>query len=759
MARLAEANETYAVAESFRGRCLAGGRSLLWPDAPAWTTENLDRLWTAFVQHPDESKDKSFLEKWQGQLSEEPDDVCRIAADLLVLYHLINSGTKPETKSAEIHRLVSWRFLESPPELPAVEGAFGHGIADAGVYYKLHKNHMIEYFLAFAREGRQRTVDFNDREHCQLLADELQTQITGGVAARNALLHLLFPDEYEAIVSNADKLAISKHFAQLAGDADDLDEQLAAIWAALAPQYGPGHFRFYDPPVKSQWAPESAKKEEPAPETDTGGAVSFWIEKTHVRGRVDREGGPYQLGAALWSPQRSRGGTDVYRFMRDVRPGDVVLHLTDGEGFTGISRAASAYEDFAGVPDSEWGEQPHYIVWLEDFQVLDPTLDRSVLFSPPWVERLLALLDDGLRNTFYNREPSLNQGAYLTPAPTALVQILNDAYTVLSGSPLVPGFAKPDETPLAAVSPRPAASMEELVDATYLTRGELEELRALVIEKKHVILEGPPGSGKTFVADRFARHFTGNSLDARPDDRLTVVQFHQSYGYEDFVQGIRPRSSRGVLHYDVQDGVFKRVCALAETRPDERFVLLIDEINRGNIARIFGELLFLLEYRDESIELAYSESGASAFSIPQNVYLLATMNTTDRSLAQLDYALRRRFYFYRLMPVVGSDAPVLRRWLERTGMAREARQRVLSLFLQLNARIRAELDEHFQVGHSYFMHPDIDGEERQARVWRRQIMPLLEEYFYNRQNLSDFLQQFERESLLADLAALKPDAD
>ena len=117
MARLPEANETYAVAESFRGRCLAGGRSLLWPDAPAWTTENLDRLWTAFVQHPDESKDKSFLEKWQGQLSEEPDDVCRIAADVLVLYHLINSGTKPETKSAEIHRLISWRFPESPPEL------------------------------------------------------------------------------------------------------------------------------------------------------------------------------------------------------------------------------------------------------------------------------------------------------------------------------------------------------------------------------------------------------------------------------------------------------------------------------------------------------------------------------------------------------------------------------------------------------------------------------------------------------------------
>ena len=128
MARLAEANETYAVAESFRGRCLAGGRSLLWPDAPAWTTENLDRLWTAFVQHPDESKDKSFLEKWQGQLSEEPDDVCRIAADLLVLYHLINSGTKPETKSAEIHRLVSCGSLSRrqsfrPSRVPSGTGS------------------------------------------------------------------------------------------------------------------------------------------------------------------------------------------------------------------------------------------------------------------------------------------------------------------------------------------------------------------------------------------------------------------------------------------------------------------------------------------------------------------------------------------------------------------------------------------------------------------------------------------------------------
>src|SRR5262249_1797584 len=150
-----------------------------------------------------------------------------------------------------------------------------------------------------------------------------------------------------------------------------------------------------------------------------------------------------------------------------------------------------------------------------------------------------------------------------------------------------------------------------------------------------------------------------------------------------------------------------------------------DEINRGNIARIFGELLLLLEYRDLSVELPFQKEG-QLFSIPPNVFLIGTMNTTDRSLAQIDYALRRRFYFYRLLPVVEGEAPILEKWLAaQNDFSSGERAEVLTLFLNLNARIRQELGEHFQIGHSYFMNFQIRTAIGRQRVWTYEIVPLL----------------------------------
>ena len=153
------------------------------------------------------------------------------------------------------------------------------------------------------------------------------------------------------------------------------------------------------------------------------------------------------------------------------------------------------------------------------------------------------------------------------------------------------------------------------------------------------------------------------------------MQFHQSYGYEDFVQGIRPvTDEHGQLQYHVLPGIFMRMCDLAARNPDQRFVLIIDEINRGNLSRIFGELLLLLEYRDKRVRLPYGavdgKDDQAYLSIPRNLYLIGTMNSTDRSLALIDYALRRRFYFYRLLPVVDGHAPVLDRWLTARGRKR-----------------------------------------------------------------------------------------
>jgi hypothetical protein len=291
----------------------------------------------------------------------------------------------------------------------------------------------------------------------------------------------------------------------------------------------------------------------------------------------------------------------------------------------------------------------------------------------------------------------------------------------------------------------------ELAERTNLTQQELEEIGFLLNEKRQMIFEGPPGAGKTYVAELFARHLTDNGLEGPHDERIVVVQFHQSYGYEDFVQGIRPETNaKGQLEYRVQDGVFKRLCDVAKRNPDKNFVVVIDEINRGNISRIFGELLFLLEYRDKQVSLPYSRPADPEFSIPENVYLIGTMNTTDRSLAQIDYALRRRYYFYRMLPVVGGTAPVLGRWLEKQGIGPEERERVLRLFVALNERVQLHLGEHYQVGHSYLMTPDIATGTGRERVWAYAVMPLLEEYFYNHRDKAEVLAEFEPSNLLSD---------
>ncbi len=206
--------------------------------------------------------------------------------------------------------------------------------------------------------------------------------------------------------------------------------------------------------------------------------------------------------------------------------------------------------------------------------------------------------------------------------------------------------------------------------------------RGLLDLKRQLILQGVPGTGKTHVARHLARLLTGGR-----DECIRLVQFHPAYSYEEFVEGIKVRSvtvdGRSDVTYPVEDGL---LCAFAEEasrRPAETHVLLIDEINRGNLPRIFGELLYLLEYREQSVCLPCSRR---SFRLPSNLYLLATMNAADRSVALIDQALRRRFSFLEMPP----DPAVLARWLQAHTPATFA-ERVLTLFERLNARLRADL--------------------------------------------------------------------
>lgn len=751
MARPVESSPVYEAAALFRQRCLSEGTSLLWPNSRAWTRQNLDGLRDAFVGHPD-TGDRGFIDKWHDQLADQPADVHRVAADILAFYYLFPAAdtASQQNKIKKVMTVANWKLKDDPPDQGFLERIFKNGIGGTGTHYLAAQNRQVEFYLEFARRMLAESVDSSDPIACKQIADEVRSAVPGSGEARHILLHLLFPDRFEPIASEAHKRLIVDTFKDKAGGVADQDDALANIRDALKANHGGDDFDFYRPEVWPLWDPKKAPGGPQTAAVPPAAATRFWIEKTTVRGRPDRESGEYSLGKALWSPRRGKTGSDIYRFMRDVRPGDVVLHLTDSEAFTGVSRvAASVDESFGGIAGTEWGEGPSYLVRLSDFTALDPPLARTVFFAPPYRERLLELLRSGQKNLFYNSEPNLGQGGFLTPAPTALLDILDEAYRGLSGKTIseVAGAKRPASPPPPAAQ---LAQVGQLVELTNFSPADIAELEQLVRDKKHVIFEGPPGSGKTYLAELLARYLTDNPLSGPHDERMQIVQFHQSYGYEDFVQGIRPLTDPdGHLRYQVQDGIFKRFCTVASRNPQKPFVMVIDEINRGNISRILGELLLLLEYRDWQVPLPYALPSDPPFSIPKNIYLLGTMNTTDRSLAQVDYALRRRFYFYRLFPVVNGHAPVLEKWLSRNGFPPESQEAVLKLFLALNQRVQQELGEHFQIGHSYFMDRQVDREQIQARIWNRSIVPLLEEYFYGRRDRAAILSDFDPARLLS----------
>jgi 5-methylcytosine-specific restriction protein B len=315
-----------------------------------------------------------------------------------------------------------------------------------------------------------------------------------------------------------------------------------------------------------------------------------------------------------------------------------------------------------------------------------------------------------------------------------------------------PGATDPIETPPSAdgetTLPGQEPTLDDLAAATFLPVTDLQEIEALLRERRQIVFEGPPGSGKTYVAELVARWFAGLPLGGPTNDQFELVQFHQSYGYEDFVQGIRPETDpSGQLRYRVRDGIFKRLCEIAARNLDRPHVLVIDEINRGNTARIFGELLLLLEYRDKRARLPYAapDAGDEAYlSIPENLYVIGTMNSTDRSLAQVDYALRRRFYFRRFQPVENGRAPVLDGWLAKHDVPDADRQRLARAFVSLNRLIEEHLSADFQLGHSYFMVPDIATSTGLDRVWRRAVRPLMEEYFHHHRDRDTILTALHR---------------
>lgn len=278
--------------------------------------------------------------------------------------------------------------------------------------------------------------------------------------------------------------------------------------------------------------------------------------------------------------------------------------------------------------------------------------------------------------------------------------------------------------------------LEALAAELYLPDDAfLKEIKSLLVEKGQVIFQGPPGTGKTYVARALARHLAGSA------ERVSLVQFHPSYAYEDFVQGFRPKQTDGgQVGFELRKGPLLEIAEKAERDKDNRYYLIIDEINRGNLATVFGELYFLLEYRGdaERIRLQYSDEGEK-FALPENLFIIGTMNTADRSIAMVDLALRRRFYFVEFLPEEEPVKGVLLRWLEKN--APNDMRWVAAVVDKANELLK---DSDAAIGPSYFMRPEGLTEDKVARIWKHSVLPYIEERLFNER---DRLANFELENL------------
>ncbi|MFE9426192.1 McrB family protein [Kitasatospora sp. NPDC006697] len=395
-----------------------------------------------------------------------------------------------------------------------------------------------------------------------------------------------------------------------------------------------------------------------------------------------------------------------HAFLSSMAEGDIVLCNDASKVYLGVVKGPArwpSHEDEHAVPS--WVQRP------VDWQNLDEPLRYRVDLP----ETLINRLDD----------PSVDL--------IDLTEFTRDLERLLSEEPRRPGTAD-EQAALPDVTGELAADL--MTDGAWL-----QECVELLRDRPQMIFYGPPGTGKTHIAQGLADHLTGG----RPEN-TQLVQFHPAYSYEDFFEGYRPRLVRGSadrssakteasepsaagLAFDLVRGPLRRLADAARQHPAQVYVLIIDEINRGNLSKVFGELYFLLEYRKKAVRLLYGSEEGSSFDLPSNLVILGTMNTSDRSIALMDSAMRRRFFFQELHPDAPPTNTLLEKWLESKDLPQDSAR----ILRELNGAIAESpsADRDFRIGPSYLMREAVhESPKGLERVWRTQILPLLAEYHW-----------------------------
>ena len=732
------------IANAWKQKCLINDQSVFTPNS-LWSLDSLNEL-RSFLVGKEILGDDRFYNKLRIQLENSSPKTKQLAAELIYILLLFSSNITRERKKKDVSSIWLTSGENLNQYIKDFDIWFPDGYGSTGIGYNNYRWEELVYLINWI--SALKATNAKDRN--LLLTNPWKfgnwlEKIEGSKKrqGRHVFLFLLFPDFYETSSTKKqkdlwlevfqDKLDPLDPFFEVIEETDEdlvkKDKQLLSIRKKLMVETNVEFVDYYKPPYRELWDPdeEFGATRDGKIESDNN-QVRYWVETCYERNQPGRLYGPDSLGKALWSPQVAKGGSKKYQSMVEVKSGDIILHLTDSEGITGVSVASGSTDDkFIGLEGTPWARRECYRVSLQNFIRLEPILHRDDFFSEKNRKKLLEIKQEN-RDLFYNKNLNMRQGAYLTEAPIELVILFNTIYQEKTGKSL-PHIDIANQSHKEAILNEKTYSKQDALDDIFMDERELNLILETLNRKKNIIIQGPPGVGKTFISKRLAYLRIGK----KDPTKIGFIQFHQSYTYEDFMQGWRPTEGGG---FKLQNGPFYEMCKQAEKYPEHDYIFIIDEINRGNMSKIFGELMMLIESdkRDKAneIRIIYSQAPEDKFFVPSNLYLIGLMNTADRSLAMVDYALRRRFGFLNLTPQFESIK--FENTITNAGGSKALVSDIRSKITELNQLIRQDKDlgPGFQIGHSYFcpQRKITDENEWYQSILNTEIKPLLDEYWF-----------------------------